>query len=59
MSEESINERTKVIGEILSTKFEEIDSRALCISESGIQKTQENTRGATITMKEKKTGKKN
>ena len=29
MSEESISERTKVIGEILSTKFEEIENRAL------------------------------
>ena len=29
MSEESINERTKLIGEILSTKFEEIENRAI------------------------------
>ena len=29
MEKESIPERTKVIGEILSTKFEEIESRAL------------------------------
>ena len=29
MSEERINDRTKVIGEILSTKFEEIKNRAL------------------------------
>ena len=29
MDEESINDRTKVIGEILSTKFEEIENRAL------------------------------
>ena len=29
MNEESINDRTKVIGEILSTKFEEIENRAL------------------------------
>ena len=29
MSEEKINDRTKVIGEILSTKFEEIENRAL------------------------------
>ncbi len=29
MSEESINDRTKLIGEILSTKFEEIENRAL------------------------------
>ena len=36
MDEESINDRTKVIGEILSTKFEEIESRALGNSESGI-----------------------
>ena len=37
MSEEGINERTKVIGEILSTKFEEIGNRALGnSSESGI-----------------------
>ncbi len=37
MIEESIPDRTKVIGEILSTKFEEIESRALGNSESGIQ----------------------
>ena len=36
MSEESINDRTKVIGEILSTKFEEIESRALGNCASGI-----------------------
>ena len=29
MSEENINDRTKVIGEILSSKFEEIENRAL------------------------------
>ena len=29
MSEGSVNERTKAIGEILSTKFEEIENRAL------------------------------
>ena len=29
MNEESTNERTKVIGEILSNKFEEIENRAL------------------------------
>ena len=36
MEKESIPERTKVIGEILSTKFEEIESRALGNSESGV-----------------------
>ena len=37
MSEESINDRTKVIGEILSTKFEEIENHALGNScDSGI-----------------------
>ena len=37
MSKESIADRTKVIGEILSTKFEEIANRALGnSSESGI-----------------------
>ena len=35
--EESIPDRTKVIGEILSTKYEEIENRALGNSESGIQ----------------------
>ena len=37
MMEESIPDRTKVIGEILSTKYEEIKNRALGNSESGIQ----------------------
>lgn len=36
MEEESITERTKVIGEILSNKFEEIENRALGNAESGI-----------------------
>ena len=36
MSEDSFKNRTKVIGEILSTKFEEIENRALGNSESGI-----------------------
>ena len=37
MSEEGINDRIKVIGEILSTKLEEIGNRALGnSSESGI-----------------------
>ena len=36
MMEENNPDRTKVIGEILSTKFEEIESRALGKSESGI-----------------------
>ncbi len=36
MIKENILERTKVIGAILSTKFEEIESRALGKSESGI-----------------------
>ena len=35
--EESIPDRTKVIGEILSTKYEEIENHALGNSESGIQ----------------------
>ena len=37
MSEDSVTNRTKVIGEILSTKFEEIENRALGNTcESGI-----------------------
>ena len=36
MSEDSFTNRTKVIGEILSTKFEEIENCALGNIESGI-----------------------
>ena len=36
MSEDSFTNRTKVIGDILSSKFEEIENRALGNSESGI-----------------------
>ena len=36
MSEDSFTNRTKVIGEILNTKFEEIENLALGNSESGI-----------------------
>ena len=36
MMEKDITDRTKVIGDILSTKFEEIESRALGNRESGI-----------------------
>ena len=34
--EKDIPDRTKVIGDILSTKFKEIENRALGNSESGI-----------------------